>query len=731
MISRRIGLAGLLFAFATTAAAQIPFQLLVSQSQSAITVQNGASLTFVSAVGQSQTAQLTATYTGTGQVVISQTPNVFGSPAFSAALPAKVPIVLNPGASVSITITFSPTSATASSSQMNLPYVETVSTTTGTTTTTTSTANVISLALQGTAPSFALSYVLQTDQNVVPFPSGGTIPFTPTLVGATAQAALNVTNTGSGPGAVTGISISGSAFKIQGKPLLPATVVAGQTLQVLVLYTPTAVSSDTGVITITFDTGSPVTVNVSGSGTAPTFTYSILSTTPPTAISPGGTISLPNTTVGQSSTITIRVLNSGNANGSVSSLSIAGQGYSLSNVPVLPDVLAPNASVTFNLTFTPTQPGAQSGTLIVNSDTFTLSGSGLGPLLVYSYVAGGTSITLGGTNTSVVFSPVMVSQSEQLIFDVKNTGTLPATISNIGVAAGPYTLSGLPSLPVTLAPNADFQITIKFTPTTVGFSNGTLQLDATGISLVGSGTQPPTLPAYTISGPSGNTAALTQPTVGLTLASAYPVALTGVLTLSVSGTLPADPAVQFATGGRTVSFTIAANQTSAVFGTQGTQLGLQTGTVASSIALTPTFATQAGNVDLTPASPSSLQFTVAPAVPSLIALQIATVSTTGFTIQATGFSTPRSLKSVLVQFTTATGYSMPTTQFTIDVSQVSTVWFNSSASQAFGGQFTISVPFTFQGVVPVGQSIVNAIASVSVTMSNALGASNSLQAAVP
>ena len=635
---------------------------------------------------------------------------------------------MNPGDSISITINFSPTSATASSSQLNLPYVETVSTTTGTTTSTTSTANVITLGLQGTAPSFALSYVLQTDQNVVPFQSGGTIPFTPTLVGATAQAALDVTNTGSGPGTVTGISISGSGFRISGKPLLPATVVSNQTLQVLVLYTPTSVSSDSGVITITFDSGSPVTVNLSGSGTAPSFTYSILSTTPPTAFAPGGAISLPNTQVGQSSTITIRVLNSGNANGTVSSVNIAGQGFSLSAL-VLPNVLAPNASLTFNITFTPTQPGAQSGTLLVNSDTFTLSGTGLGSLLVYSYVAGGSTITLGAGNNSVIFSPIMISQSAQLIFDVKNIGTLSATISNIGVGSGPYIVSGLPSLPVTLAPNADFQITIKFTPTVVGPSNGTLLLDAATIALIGSGTQPPPLPSYTISGPSGNIAPMTQPSVGLTLASAYPVALTGVLTMSVSGTLPADPAVQFATGGRTVSFVIPANQTSAVFGTQGAQLGLQTGTVASGITLTPTFATQAGNVDLTPASPASLQFTVAPAVPSLIAIQVASPTTTGFTIQVTGFSTPRSLKSIAVQFTTAPGFSMPTTQFTVDVSQVSTVWFNSTASQAFGGQFTISVPFTFQ--VPAGQSILNAITSVSVTMSNSLGVSSSIQAAVP
>jgi hypothetical protein len=531
---------------------------------------------------------------------------------------------------------------------------------------------------------------------------------------------------------VTGIGITGSAYRLQGKPLLPATVVSGANLQVFVLYTPTAVGTDTGQVTITFDSGAPVTINLTGSGSAPGFTYQVLTVDPPATVLPGSTIALPDTNVGQTSSVTIRVLNSGSANGTVSSINLAGQGYQLSTV-ALPQTLTPNASLTFTVNFTPTQPGALTGTLLVNSDAFKLTGNGLGSQLVFSYVAGGTTITLGGTNNSVVFSPVTISQTGQVNLDVKNTGTLAATISNIGPgqATGPYTVTGLPPLPVTLAPNADFQITIKFTPVTVGFTNGTLLLDGTTITLVGSGTAPPALPAYTLSGPSGSAAPLTQPSVGLSLASAYPVAIAGTLTMSVAGTLPADPAVQFSTGGRTVSFTIPANQTAAVFGAQGMQIGLQTGTVASTITLTPTFATQAGNVDLTPAAPTTLQFAVAPAAPTLIALQLTGLTATGFTIQATGFAPTRSLTSMAVRFTIAAGFSMPASQFTIDVKAVSTVWFQSTASQAFGGQFTVAVPFTFQGTVPTGQTVLSAIASVSVTVTNETGTSNSLQTAIP
>ncbi len=154
------------------------------------------------------------------------------------------------------------------------------------------------------------------------------------------------------------------------------------------------------------------------------------------------------------------------------------------------------------MNFTPTAPGTIPGTLTVNSDTFSLSGVGLGSLLTFSYAAGGATITLGGTNNSVVFSPVAITQSEQLKLDVKNTGTLAATISNIGLqaAGGPFSLSGQPPLPVTLAPNSDFQITITFTPTTLGLSTANLLFDTTTILLQGSGTPPPSLPSYTISG---------------------------------------------------------------------------------------------------------------------------------------------------------------------------------------------------------------------------------------
>ncbi len=725
MIARRIGMAGLFVAFSLSLAAQtFQFQLIVTQGQDSISIQNGSLVTLAAPVGQSQTAQLQATYLGAGKATISTQPNLFGSAAFKATIIGTLPAQLGPGASVVMTISFTPTAAGATIAQLQLPFVETlpnVSATNG----------AITVALQGTTPSFVLSYELQTDQNVIPLNPGGLIAFPVTLAGTVAQASLNLTNRGSGSGAVSAISITGAAFRLQGIPLLPATVAPNQTIAVVVIYAPTGIGSDTGQITINLAGSPPIAINLTGNGTSPNFSYAIL-TAPPAPVSPGGTISFADAQMGQSTTATIQIVNSGNAAGTLNSLIVAGQGFSLSDAPVLPKTLAVGASVTFTITFSPTQPGAATAVLIVNADTFKLSGVGLGPLLTYSYVAGGAQITLGGANPSVVFTPLPVTQSEQVSFDIRNSGTLPATISSIGVgqSAGPFTLAGLPNLPLTLAPGEDSRFTVKFTPISLGFSNGTLLIDAATVTLVGSGMQPPPLPSYAISGPSAGGTPMTQPSISLDLASPYPVAISGSLTIGIVGDLPVDPAVQFATGGRTVAFVIPANQTSAVFGLQGPQIGIQTGTVAETITLTPTFATQSGNVDITPSTPPSLQFAVAPSAPTLIAMEISSVTTSGFTIQVTGFSTTRSLTSAAVQFTPATGFSMPTSQFTMDLSQLSTLWFQSAASQAYGGLFMISIPFTFQGSLAPGQSVFNAIASVAVKMSNSIGASNSVQAAL-
>jgi hypothetical protein len=327
-----------------------------------------------------------------------------------------------------------------------------------------------------------------------------------------------------------------------------------------------------------------------------------------------------------------------------------------------------------------------------------------------------------------VFSAVQITKSASIPFTVKNIGTLPAVISNIAVqgANSPYSISGLPPLPKSLAPGASLSFTINFTPTSVGVVGDTLLINTTAVPLSGQGTAPPALPAYTISGPSGNVAPQSQPTITLKLASPYPVALNGVLTLTTNGTLGSDPAVQFSVDNRAVPFTIPAGSTVANFAQQGNQIQLQTGTVASTITLTPTFTTAIGNVDLTPADPTTLQFTVAAAPPVLVAATLASSSSNSIVLSFTGYSTTRTLTKLNLQFTAASGFTLATSQLSVDISGEAAVWFGSAASQGFGGQFTVSMPLTFSGTTPTGVSLLQTIASVSATVSNESGTSNAV-----
>jgi len=358
-----------------------------------------------------------------------------------------------------------------------------------------------------------------------------------------------------------------------------------------------------------------------------------------------------------------------------------------------------------------------------------LTGRGLGANLAFAYTMAGTTATLG-TGDSVVFTPAMVTQSESAQFTISNTGTVAANIFNIGIvqASSPFSVSGLPPLPVNIAPNAQASFTITFAPTTVGFTTGTLQVGNTTIGLIGSGTAPPALPAYTFSGPTGDVAAMSQPSVGLKLSKPYPAAVSGTLTITISSDLTVDPAVQFSTGGRTITFVIPANTTEAIFAGQGPQIQLQTGTVESTITLTPTFATQAGGINLTPASPATLQFSVAGAAPNLISVQVGSTTSNSFVLTLVGFTTTRSLTTIAVQFTAAAGFKISATPVNIDLSHVATAWFVSTASVAFGGQFQVTVPFTLNGTVATGQTLIGSLAGVTATIANSTGTSNSVQA---
>jgi len=201
------------------------------------------------------------------------------------------------------------------------------------------------------------------------------------------------------------------------------------------------------------------------------------------------------------------------------------------------------------------------------------------------------------------------------------------------------------------------------------------------------------------------------------IASSYPVPITVNLVLTFTPVSGADdPSVQFSTGGRTAQETIAAGSTLAL-----PALAIQTGTVAGTITITAQLL--AGSQNITPNPTPSLTLTVASLAP-VISKVSAAATAGGFTISVVGYATSRSVTQALLQFTPAAGATVSSTSFTIPTTPLFTTWYGSTAAAPFGSQFTFTQPFTVSGST-------TSLTSVSVTLTNAQGNSNTVSAPVP
>jgi hypothetical protein len=221
---------------------------------------------------------------------------------------------------------------------------------------------------------------------------------------------------------------------------------------------------------------------------------------------------------------------------------------------------------------------------------------------------------------------------------------------------------------------------------------------------------PPALPTVSVTQLSDTATPASQPAFGVTLGQAYPLDLTGTATLTfkpASG--PVDPAVVFANGQTTMTFSLPAGQTSA---TAGGTMAFQTGTTAGTITIT--IVLSAGGVALNPNPAAMRTITIANAAPVITSVAVGTTSA-GFNITALGYSNTREIVSATVTFTASAGASLATSTFSVPVSSAFQTWFAGSPSASFGGQFLLTIPFT------VSQGSASSLASVQVTLTNGVG----------
>ncbi len=212
--------------------------------------------------------------------------------------------------------------------------------------------------------------------------------------------------------------------------------------------------------------------------------------------------------------------------------------------------------------------------------------------------------------------------------------------------------------------------------------------------------------------------------VDITMPSAFPHEVTGSVTMEFTSNaaIPVDdPAMQFSTGGRSVSFTIPANGTEARFGSaaQPGTLAFQAGTVAGTLTFRGTFTsgTLAGGF-----SPGAGTPAVPLQAPSIKTAEIRSES--GSEVSILLLSTSREVTQLSLSFHTSPKVQLSCNaipacaasgnNITLDVSSQFLQWFSSDA--VFGGLAQLRLPLTIAGG--------NVTGTVDVTLRNKHGVSN-------
>ena len=545
----------------------------------------------------------------------------------------------------------------------------------------------------------SLTYIL-SNGNQTSVNAGDTLTFPATLVGVTNSATFVITNQGATTVQLSSVVISGStSFSIRNLTQLPTSIASQQNVTFNIVFQPTSTSNVQGSLTLNIG-GSAIAISLAGQGTGAVLTYAVTAAGSTTSITPGQTLKIADTQVSQTTKVSVTVTNTGNGPGQIGNITVTGAGFQVGDLPPLPFSIAPQGVMTFTLQFTPTDSGSSSGQLRIDNALFPVSSVGLGPKFALSVQIAGTPSSVPD-NSTIDFPNAVVGTQTAAVFTISNVGNQPLTISNIAATGNDFTAGALPQLPLVLQPNQSSTFSVTFEPDSLAILTGSLLVSGHLYTLRGSGSAPPAPSTLQFGNVPSQVSPLQQPSISLQLAQPYPYDIAGQLSLSfASNSFVDDPSIQFASGGRAVSFTIPANSTNALFGTN-TNMPFQSGTVTGTITFSAVLMVR--NVNITPVAPTTTVLVTA-GPPQIQRIGLGNQTATSFELLITGYAPTRQVTQIQFQFTPAPGATLQSQTLTVDTTSPFNTWYQSTGSQQFGSQFTASVTILVSGKITDVQS---------------------------
>jgi hypothetical protein len=303
---------------------------------------NPTSVSFTSvAVGSSGSKTVAISNTGNGAVTISKVS--VNAKDFSAS-GMSTPLTLNAGQNAALNVSFKP----SASEQIS-----------GNITVTSSQGAAAVIPVSGSGVQAALA--------VTP----ASVSFGNVTVGAPNSQTIQLKNNGTGVLTISQVSAAGPGYSTSALAL-PLSLNPSQSTTFNVQFSPASAGSASGSVSILSNApNSPAVIALSGSGVAATEVLSFSTQS----------LSFGSVNTGTSVSQSVMVTNTGNAKVTISGITTAGTGFSLSGAAA-PTTLAPTQSLTFGVIFTPAAAGNATGTVTVTSNasgspaTITLSGSG-------------------------------------------------------------------------------------------------------------------------------------------------------------------------------------------------------------------------------------------------------------------------------------------------------------------------------------------------------------------
>ena len=408
---------------------------------------NPTSIAFGSLPVGTTSAATTVTLTNTGLATLN-----ISNIGFTGQNPAQFSQTNTCGATVAaggtctISVTFTPTAVRALSASLSV--------------TDNATGSPQGVALTGTgtaAPVVRLS------------PSTLSFGTTQSVDTTSSPQVIHLTNTGNGALTITSIGITGAGANQYGQNntcgTMPATLNAGVSCSISVTYSPTA-SGAAGAASVSVAdnaSGSPHTVTLSGTATAPAVTPS------PSSISFGNQ---PLGTTSAASAVTLQNTGTG-------ALIITGITFGGANPAQFAETnncgasVAVSASCTVSVTFTPTATRAMAGTMSIadnapgSPQSVTLTGTG---------VPAAPIVSLSPTSLAFGNQTVNTSSAARTV-TLKNIGDASLTISSIalmGANSNQFSLSN--PCGTTLTAGNSCVISVTFSPTAVGSASASLSV---------------------------------------------------------------------------------------------------------------------------------------------------------------------------------------------------------------------------------------------------------------